>query len=701
MMSAANIVCSDAVEWARGYSGEPFHALLCDPPYHLSSPASKSGSRPTDELSESKYNAHNRGGFMGKQWDGGDVAFDPATWAAFLSVMYPGAFGMAFASSRGWHKMATAIEDAGFIIHPSLFLWTFGSGFPKATRVNGSTPQELKDIFSGHRYGLQTLKPAAEPIILFAKSEDNWYNSLRDELTIANSLLEELWKELASKKEIASAAHGINTILLKVLGKQDRTCWESGSTAGTAGRSNTNPPEYSEPIRGSGAGTAQESVTKNTAPNLPSEPVKTAGKSSRRPTREKQADIAVEDAPMPPVNSPCYLTPFEMGIDTDTLTGILQSNSERGRLDLSMIWLWKLILVDLCEVASRSTTATGEKMTTELAILNFLLRKLTQDKSAIQSEKSLSGELLYVVQDVVRSFIGLSTYQREQGHIARSVVSPTIVFQRPYEGRPIENITRTGAGVLNIAGGRIEGTVTTNPLVRNVGGYGSNGLANQENPPTDAVSQGRWPSNFYLGDDEAAAALDRQSGITSNGAFPRSTRRGGLVGFGTPEERPQRTELDSGGASRFFFRVQEQLDDADPVRYQAKASRSERDAGLDGMPLVRLNGDGGGVMEINNPDRKAKAGRGESGPPMAHNVHPTVKPLALTKYLATLLLPPVEYAPRRLFVPFAGVASECIGAMQAGWEEVVGVELTEEYIPIAKARVEYWSRKPFQEIMRF
>jgi len=70
--------------------------------------------------------------------------------------------------------------------------------------------------------------------------------------------------------------------------------------------------------------------------------------------------------------------------------------------------------------------------------------------------------------------------------------------------------------------------------------------------------------------------------------------------------------------------------------------------------------------------------------------HPTVKPIALSRYLATLLLPPAEYAPRRIFVPFAGVASEVIGAMQAGWEDIIGVEREAEYVDIARARVEYW-----------
>ena len=72
------------------------------------------------------------------------------------------------------------------------------------------------------------------------------------------------------------------------------------------------------------------------------------------------------------------------------------------------------------------------------------------------------------------------------------------------------------------------------------------------------------------------------------------------------------------------------------------------------------------------------------------NTHPTLKSISLTTYLSKLLLPPVEYADRRLLVPFSGVASEMIGGLLAGWEYVEGIELTPEYIPIAYKRLEYW-----------
>jgi site-specific DNA-methyltransferase (adenine-specific) len=398
-----DLLCANAVEWACSYRGEPFHALLCDPPYELK--------------------------FMGRNWDNSGVAFDPETWAAFLSVMYPGAFGMAFASSRGWHRLACAIEDAGFVIHPSIFGWAYGSGFPKATRVNHGDPHT--ETFAGHRYGLQALKPALEPII---------------------------------------------------------------------------------------------------------------------------------------------------------------------------------------------------------------------------------------------------------------------VFQKPYQGRPIENITRTGAGVLNVDGGRIgtdDGTRNRPPAKPTSTTFAQDEwTSNPENrKPFDANGSGRWPANFYC-DAEAARRLDEQSGESVS----KRSQRGAVEIFKKPNgwigESTERGIDDSGGASRFFFRVEETLDAADPVRYQAKASRAERDAGLDGFEKVPS-------YMVENGSKTAGAANGVryDRTTMLHNPHPTIKPLALAKYLATLLLPPDEYAPRRIFIPFAGVASECIGAMQAGWDEVVGVELTEEYIPIAKARVEHWQKR--------
>ena len=76
------------------------------------------------------------------------------------------------------------------------------------------------------------------------------------------------------------------------------------------------------------------------------------------------------------------------------------------------------------------------------------------------------------------------------------------------------------------------------------------------------------------------------------------------------------------------------------------------------------------------------------------NTHPTwaVKPIELNRYLSSLLLPPDYYGnERRILIPFFGSGSEGIGATLAGWPNITGVELTEEYIPIAEQRLKFWS----------
>ncbi|RWD71684.1 MAG: site-specific DNA-methyltransferase [Mesorhizobium sp.] len=137
-------------------------SVVTDPPYHLTSIVKRFG--PDDAVpAKDRDGAYRRAGagFMGKAWDGGDIAFRIETWQAVLRVLKPGGYLLAFASTRGFGRMSVAIEDAGFITHP-LIAWVFGSGFPKATRIKA-------DDYDGFRYGGQALKPAIEPIYMGQK----------------------------------------------------------------------------------------------------------------------------------------------------------------------------------------------------------------------------------------------------------------------------------------------------------------------------------------------------------------------------------------------------------------------------------------------------------------------------------------------------------------------------------------------------
>jgi hypothetical protein len=451
-VNKVEIMQGDVLEYCCDYDGEPFHACLCDPPYHLTSIQKRFGGENAAPAQVGKSGVYRRAsaGFMGQQWDGGDIAFRPETWAAFASLLYPGAFLFAFAGTRGYHRMACAMEDAGLILHP-LIVWAFGSGFPKATNI------------------------AAQ-----------------------------LEKSLCYKKKV---------------GSQDKWFYSS------------------------------------------------------------------DDAPMqekPPFRHP-----------------------EAGR------WFG--------------------------------------------------------------SRYGLQALKPSLECIA--------VAQKPYKGSARDCITNTGAGSLNIEAARI----------------GQNSRTLRET--TSANEIGRWPANLLL-DEDSAVALDKQSGHLQSGkpvgvrntvspTFPHPTGIGyPVTGFG-----------DAGGASRFFFQsdwnaeTAELLSEESPLRYIAKAGRTERDAGLEGMPVKRaprgssnnLKQWEAGERSFEDLDELSKVFATQ-----ARNVHPTVKPLRLTRYLASLLLPPAEYGPRRLFVPFAGVGSECIGATLAGWESVVGVEGQFEYCEIGRARVNFW-----------
>lgn len=422
------IIRDDILSFCSTYTGPKFHALLCDPPYEL--------------------------GFMGKAWDKSGIVFDPATWEALTSHLLPGAFGMAFASSRGWHRLACAIEDAGLRIHPSIFGWVFGSGFPKATRI------------------------------------------------------------------------------------------------------------------------------------------------------DTQIDKAA-------------------GVER--------------------------------EVVEYSGTPSG-----------FIRHGRTDEEVFMGNDKHRSSNVSIPSTDLAKAWSG----HRYGLQALKPALEPIIVFQKPYEGKPVECIVETGAGALNIDVARIQTTdkwpgteCDSGPSIALSGGV--DGSLN--NMRSSSHPQGRWPANFYVLPNEETYVM-RGEPSEMRDCFEPNNAGGSL-----------------GTSARFFFNVNRQLDEADPVLYCAKASRKERDAGLDNIPLSVSGGMQG------TEDQSLLTGSGNIRNNKMRNAHPTVKPIDLTRWLATLLLPPAEYAPRRILVPFSGSGSEMIGAHLAGWEEIVGIEMEQEYVEIAEARLKHWT----------
>ena len=218
---------------------------------------------------------------------------------------------------------------------------------------------------------------------------------------------------------------------------------------------------------------------------------------------------------------------------------------------------------------------------------------------------------------------------------------PIVVARKPLIGTVATNVLTYGTGALNIDGSRVE---TTEKL-----SIGSNNRQNalvnfgmKDNKETQEQNlQGRWPANvIHDGSEEVLEGFPNTKGVVR-----KPTGKGILnpeTGWNANSmiDTTVRGFADSGSAARFF--------------YCAKASKSERNAGLENQ-----------------------------------NFHPTVKPIALMRYLVKLVTPPNG----TVLDPFLGSGTTAVAAILEGFNWM-GCEMTEDYWPIIEARVAWAELQP-------
>lgn len=153
----ATLYQADCRDVLRTLADNSIDSIVTDPPYALASIVRRFGKPNSAPAKGNEAYQRASAGFMGKSWDTGEVAFSEEFWRECLRVLKPGGHVVAFSGTRTYHRMAVAIEDAGFEIRDQLG-WLYGSGFPKSHNQKGD--------WEG--WGT-ALKPAWEPIALARK----------------------------------------------------------------------------------------------------------------------------------------------------------------------------------------------------------------------------------------------------------------------------------------------------------------------------------------------------------------------------------------------------------------------------------------------------------------------------------------------------------------------------------------------------
>jgi DNA modification methylase len=238
---------------------------------------------------------------------------------------------------------------------------------------------------------------------------------------------------------------------------------------------------------------------------------------------------------------------------------------------------------------------------------------------------------------------------------------PMVLARKPLIGTVANNVLTYGTGGLNIDGTRVgsEGGTSGSNFVPNstpIYGKGFGGKVE-----ITQLAAGRFPANFiHDGSDEVVALFPQTAG--NHGG--RVATSGFEFGAGNGSKiSATNAKQDFGSAARFF--------------YCAKASKKDRNEGLDGFEVRRSSGYG-----YDHGLGNAGEGMFKDRNPIKANHHPTVKPTSLMQYLVRLVTPPNGI----VLDPFLGSGSTGKAAMYEGFN-FVGIELTPEYLPIAKARI--------------
>lgn len=609
-------------------------AVVTDPPYGLS--------------------------FMGKAWDHGVPG--ESFWRIIGDAMLPGAHLLSFGGTRTFHRIAVAIEDAGFEIRDTL-QWIYGSGFPKSADISKHIDK---------------------------MAHNRWLNVCKAIDNMSQDDIIGLWKDHSSRVRPAALTFQKSPI------ETGTSTPKSGSVPALVRLEVSLERSHASAIIAELSSSEARRTIGVTSPSAPSHAASSTTvlsvlvSSVERSPASPEAMPGTMDSSAPCDASDCHdastakLTRAEEALRiwlgsnksskqaaTDALCAALIDDLKHTILSRSRTFQ-SLDTISQTDFVS-ATTATITESTAASLISSTVdtLRAKAIDKMA-GAEREVVGVAADFARDgATRKTDGSHVKPTQQhphgdrwsqpvtapatpeaaqwagwGTALKPAHEPIIMARKHLSGTVAANVLQYGTGALNIDASRIRTPDTIergdfDQFTDSHDGYTRPNKSMYTHKPKErsgpANAQGRWPANVIL-DEAAAAQLDEMSGERKSPAtYTRTARAEGNWLHAKEAGTEQAGYGDSGGASRFF--------------YVAKASRAERRRGL--------------------PDDMQAS-------------HPTVKPLALMRYLITLVCPPGG----TVLDPFAGSGTTGVACAELGFPCVL-IEQDPEYCEIIARRVDH------------
>lgn len=633
--------CRDVV---KTFADASIAAIVTDPPYSLQTINKRFAKVGRNDKTWSSSGPHQRTarGFMNQKWDTGETAFDPTWWEEVLRVLRPGGHLIAFGGTRTYHRLACAIEDAGFEIRDQIG-WLYGSGFPKSHDVSKGIDRR-KDWKA--LSALQHKVRASRLLIGISQSEAARRCGLigPDETLGGGGFM---WFETGMRLPTREQYPRLKASL--ALDDECDAAFEAaerevigqhgdGSTAGGFGdhRFTFNSRDITAPATDS----ARQWQGWGTALKPAFEP------------------LVIAQKPYTPQQLLAILVPTIGELICKVVSSEKTATFSLGLLRTNGFWSIATslnnYLAALSGQESRVTTETASGLTTDLRILKSSLSRITRaiitgdasrtsgDESDALLAVSISRSVLAKCERLTNTTAGVIAidWLAEEGSAPAGGYiqpnwTPIVLARKPLIGTVAANVQAHGTGAINIDGCRIEAPDADASAVQNCrteqdGHTVTLNIPGHSQPTYN--NKGRWPANIiHDGSEEVIAAFPETAAAKVGNRGLDVGIQGGK--FAAGERGPWIDKIaghdDSGGSAARFF-------------YTAKADAGDR----------------------------------------LQSKHPTVKPVDLMAYLCRLVTPPGG----TVLDPFGGSGTCAMACIREGFDCII-IERELEYYNDILARL--------------